>query len=144
MKIVTSLALALLTAPSLAQDFKPPQGWYLGAGVGASWMDGTADFTAHSDTSLNYQPAARFSASVGYKFGNWRAEVEPDWVTNDAGLVGFGGGTTVAALMANINYDYPLTDRWMLTGGLGAGGARVSHDIFSTTNTANNLFFGGH
>jgi outer membrane protein OmpA-like peptidoglycan-associated protein len=142
------LALALLGAPltgAAAQDFKPPQGWYLGAGAGWSWMQGTADFASINDTNLNYQGASRFSGAAGYKWHDWRAELEPDWVTNDAKLTGFGGGSTVAAVMANINYDWRLTDRWMLSLGAGIGGARVSHHIFSTsTTTATPLFFGGH
>jgi OOP family OmpA-OmpF porin len=144
MKFLLSLALAAMALPAAAQDFKPPQGWYLGAGAGWSWMQGTADFAKINDTNPNYQGAARFSGALGYKWHDWRAELEPDFATNDAKLTGFGGGSTVAALMANIAYDFRLDSRWTLSAGVGLGGARVSHNIFSTTASTSMLFFGGH
>jgi outer membrane protein OmpA-like peptidoglycan-associated protein len=129
-----------LAAPATAQ---PPQGWYLGLGAGAGWQSGTANFNgANADTGLNYKPAARFSLSAGYKFGNWRAEIEPNWVSNDAGLTGFKGGTTVIAGMANGLYDVPLDDRWTLSAGAGIGVARVSHDVAQVSTNA--VLLGGH
>jgi len=135
--MASALALA---APAAAQ---PPQGWYLGLGAGAGWQAGTANFNnVNADTGLNYRPAARFSLAAGYQSGNWRAELEPNWVSNDAGLTGFKGGTTVIAGMANGLYDIPLGDRWTLSAGAGIGVARVSHDIARTATNA--VLLGGH
>jgi OOP family OmpA-OmpF porin len=118
-----------------------PQGWYVGAGVGWSSMSGKADFLNVPDNSFDYESNARFSGALGYKWEGWRAELEPNWVTNDVRLAGYGGGTTMAALLGNVAYDYQLTDRWMLTGGFGLGAARVSHNIRNLSD--NSLYLGG-
>jgi outer membrane protein OmpA-like peptidoglycan-associated protein len=120
--------------------FAEPQGWYIGAGAGWSSMSGKADFLGAPDTRFDYQSNARFSGALGYKWGGWRTELEPNWATNDVHLSGHSGGTTMAALMGNVAYDYRLTDRWMLTGGLGLGAARVSHNIHDLSN--NTLYLG--
>jgi outer membrane protein OmpA-like peptidoglycan-associated protein len=141
---VTRISLGLagvlaLAAPAAAA----PQGWYLGLGAGAGWQAGTANFNgANTDTGLNYHPAARFSLAAGYKSGNWRAELEPNWVSNNAGLTGFKGGTTVIAGMANGLYDFALDGRWTLSAGAGVGVARVSHDIAQVSSNA--VLMGGH
>ena len=136
--LMTGAALLALTAPVKAQS----QGWYVGAGVGWSWMSGKADFLNLPDQSLNYHSDARFTAALGYKWQGWRAEIEPGWITSDVDLAGYKGGTTMKSLLANLAYDYQLSDRWMLTGGLGAGTARVSHNIHDPAGTL--LYLGGH
>jgi OmpA-OmpF porin, OOP family len=133
-----ALAAPALMTPAQAAE---PQGWYLGAGVGWSSMAGKADFLNTPDTSFDYRANARFSGSLGYKWEGWRAELEPNWVTNDVHLAGYGGGTTMAALLGNLAYDYHLSDRWMLTGGFGLGAARVSHNVRNLSN--NQLYLGG-
>lgn len=135
--LMASTALLAIASPAVAA----PQGWYVGAGAGWSSMFGKADFLNAPDNSFDYQSNARFSGSLGYKWKGWRAELEPNWVTNDVRLAGYGGGTTMAALLGNVAYDYQLTDRWMLTGGLGLGAARVSHNIRNLSN--NSLYLGG-
>ncbi|MES2256406.1 MAG: OmpA family protein [Pseudomonadota bacterium] len=135
--LMASTAVLAFASPAVAA----PQGWYVGAGVGWSSMSGKADFLNIPDNSFDYQSNARFSGSLGYKWEGWRAELEPNWVTNDVRLAGYGGGTTMAALLGNVAYDYQLTDRWMLTGGFGLGAARVSHNVRSLSN--NSLYLGG-
>ncbi|MBN9545397.1 MAG: OmpA family protein [Alphaproteobacteria bacterium] len=120
--------------------FATPQGWYVGAGMGWSSMSGKADFQGLPDNAFDYQSNARLSGALGYKWGGWRAELEPNWVTNDVRFAGHTGGTTMAALLGNVAYDYRLTDRWMLTGGFGLGAARVSHNIRDLAN--NSLYLG--
>lgn len=134
--LMASTALLAIASPAVAA----PQGWYVGAGVGWSSMSGKADFLNIPDNSFDYQSNARFSGSLGYKWEGWRAELEPNWVTNDVRLAGYGGGTTMAALLGNVAYDYQLTDRWMLTGGFGLGAARVSHNVHNLSN--NSLYLG--
>lgn len=130
--LMAGVAVLAIASPAEAQ----PQGWYVGAGVGWSSMSGKADFLNAPDNNFDYQANARFSGSLGYKWGGWRAELEPNWVTNDVKFSGHTGGTTMAALLGNVAYDYHLADRWMLTGGFGIGAARVSHNIRDVSNNA--------
>lgn len=135
--LMTGAALLAITASAQAS----PEGWYVGAGVGWSSMSGKADFLNAPDVSIPYQSNARFSGALGYKWEGWRAELEPNWATNDAKIAGMSGGTTMAALLGNIAYDYNLTDRLMLTAGFGLGAARVSHNVREVSN--NLLYLGG-
>ncbi len=140
---IRTLMLASALALALPASAAPLHGWYLGVGAGAGWQEGTANFNgAAFDTGLNYHPSARFSLSAGYNFGDFRVEVEPNWVNNDAGLSGYAGGTTVLAGMANAVYVYHLDDRWALNAGGGAGVARVSHDVHQIST--NGLLLGGN
>ena len=134
---LASAALLAIGAPVQAS----PQGWYVGAGAGWSSMSGKADFLGTPDNSFDYQSNVRVSGALGYKWEGWRAELEPNWVTNDVHLAGYGGGTTMAALLGNLAYDYHLSDRWMLTGGFGLGAARVSHNVRDLSSDL--LYLGG-
>lgn len=140
MLMIGAAALGFAVPAQAAPDIW--QGLYLKGGVGWSIMSGKADFLNVPDRDLDYQSNALVSAAVGYKWQGWRAEVEPNWVTNDVDVAGFSGGTTMSAILANLAYDYDLGDRWMLTAGFGVGGARVSHNIRSLAD--NRLLLGGH
>ena len=97
------LAATILSVPTLAAAQAPVSGLYVGAGVGANWLQeeslrsvdvgGTRVNTGK--TKLQYDVGGRALASVGYGFGNGlRAELEGDYFINGLTKIGQnqGGG----------------------------------------------------
>ena len=133
-------ALALCAAPAQAAHFN---GWYVGLEGGANWTDdwnhqqNTTFLGVVTDTdpaTASYDTGWAGIATVGYAFHNWRVELEGGYRHNSLdSLVQFDPGPTIESnnghlntwsIMGNVLYDIPLTERFSLTLGAGAGGAR--------------------
>jgi OOP family OmpA-OmpF porin len=129
-------AVALLcAAPASAGHFN---GWYIGLEGGANWTsDNDAVWGAAAPPAgpvvIEFDSGWAVLGTVGYGFqGNWRVEGEVGYRANDVdAVVGAtnrtGGELTATTLMANVLYDWELSDRWMLSFGAGAG---VAHNQF--------------
>lgn len=136
MRIRLSLTVSILAITVSAPAFAaPPTGWYLGIEGGGSrnsdqdaiWTQGPFAPVAvevHSDTGW----AAL--ATAGYRFhNNWRIEGEAGYRHNDITRIApltndAGGKTNAVTLMGNLFYDMPVTDRFSLSLGAGAGAIR--------------------
>lgn len=99
-------------------------GWYVGIEGGANWIDDvdgalfsgpvSVPFTAEFDTGW------AVLGTVGYSFhNNWRLELEGGYRSN--GIGGSPSDLNEWSIMANAIYDIPLSSKWDLSLGAGAG-----------------------
>jgi outer membrane protein OmpA-like peptidoglycan-associated protein len=117
-------AAAVVALPVLAQA-QPVSGPYIGAGVGANWLqdtnlNGSVNNAAGDKLSVDFEIGYVGVLSLGWGFGNGlRAEIEGSYRSNDVSDVreggasvanrGSGTGTAVSyGAMANILYDFDL------------------------------------
>jgi OmpA-OmpF porin, OOP family len=149
-------SLLLGAAATLALSmpaYAGPDGWYFSLEGGANWVEdwqhdavstsgGSPTSTALSEASFDTGWAVL--ASVGYGFGSgFRAEFEAGYRDND------GDGFTVSGtpvttfsqdlqevtLMLNLLYDIPITERFKISLGAGAGADYAMLDQrFDTSN----------
>jgi outer membrane protein OmpA-like peptidoglycan-associated protein len=129
--------VALLCAmPANAGHF---HGWYIGLEGGANWVsDNDAAFGTFQPppgpVSIDFDTGWTVLATAGYGFqSNWRVEAELGYRSNDIDAVTgattrTGGELTATTLMANVLYDWPLSDRWTVSVGAGAGAAHNQFD----------------
>jgi OmpA-OmpF porin, OOP family len=138
---LAGVAALALSGPAAASD---ATGWYLGLGAGWDHMGqfsqvftpqippnppGTADVifkTGTDDTAL-------IVGSFGYRFANHiRIENEIGYDKHDLNDPLFDGHSGITSDLININWDIPLSDRWDMTLGVGAG---VGREDLLTTHT---------
>jgi OOP family OmpA-OmpF porin len=117
-------AVAIVALPVMAQA-QPVSGPYIGAGVGANWLqdtnlNGSVNNAAGDKLSVDFEVGYVGVLSLGWGFGNGlRAEIEGSYRSNDVSDVreggasvanrGSGTGTAVSyGAMANILYDFDL------------------------------------
>ena len=113
---------ALAITPALAAE-----GWYVG--LGAGWQKPN-DFTFNTVSGgTTAYPDGGFIAtgSVGYKYGNWRLELEGSgshskYVGNTV------GGVIWTGVSANVLYDFHIMPHW---GAYVGGGVAVPASIAS-------------
>ncbi|NCF29114.1 MAG: outer membrane beta-barrel protein [Gammaproteobacteria bacterium] len=127
---IVALLAMLLPSAAWAQD-KP---WYVAAGLGASFVndvdstDSTGfNITAELDTGIVG------TGAFGRSFGNFRAEGELSYSTNDVSTVsalgvslGASGDISTVGFMVNGYYDFDTNSKWKPYIGGGIGGANVS------------------
>jgi opacity protein-like surface antigen len=127
---IVALMAMLLPSAAWAQD-KP---WYVAAGLGASFVndvdstDSTGfNITAELDTGIVG------TGAFGRSFGNFRAEGELSYSTNDVSTVsalgvslGASGDISTVGFMVNGYYDFDTNSKWKPYIGGGIGGANVS------------------
>ena len=121
----TLLAAAAVVALPVMAQAQPVSGLYLGAGVGANWLqdtnlNGSVNNAAGDKLSVDFEIGYVGVLSLGWGFGNGlRAEIEGSYRSNDVSDVreggasvanrGSGTGTAVSyGAMANILYDFDL------------------------------------
>lgn len=115
------------------------KGWYIGLEGGGNWVsDNDASFSAvvpPPTAPVNFEFDTGWAAigTVGYGFAeNWRLEAEAGYRHNDVDVTGAvnrsGGELATTSLMANVLYDWEITDRFMLTAGVGAGAVHQQFD----------------
>lgn len=99
-------------------------GWYVGIEGGANWID-DADGVLFSGpatipVSFEFDTGWAVLGTVGYSFhNNWRLELEGGYRSN--GLDGSTADLNEWSIMANVVYDIPLSPKWDLSLGVGAG-----------------------
>jgi outer membrane protein OmpA-like peptidoglycan-associated protein len=121
----TLLAAAAVVALPVMAQAQPVSGPYIGAGVGANWLqdtnlNGSVNNAAGDKLSVDFEIGYVGVLSLGWGFGNGlRAEIEGSYRSNDVSDVreggasvanrGSGTGTAVSyGAMANILYDFDL------------------------------------
>ena len=159
----TFLAAALLAAPAIAQA-QPVNGLYVGAGVGANFLDKTNFSGTWDSPAIRLEgEGAEFSwgyvgvLSLGWGFGNGlRAEIEGSYrqnatssskASNQTYSSGANGNASSYGAMVNILYDIDLGN---MLGGItpyvGAGVGYIWHhysDVGNRTSDTDNNFFNG-
>lgn len=139
-RLKTMLAAAAVVAmPAVAHAQ-----WYVGADVGASFLEDnhisgapSGDYKATSETGWLTQGQA------GYAFGPWKVEGELSWRDNALDKVGRYGGhgsTTVLAPMVNGIYEFLPDSRWHPFVGIGVGAANI--DVGTATVRGVNRYSG--
>ncbi len=132
--IVALLAL-LLPSAAWAQD-KP---WYVAGGLGASFLNDvdTTDSTGFTITT-DFDTGFLGTGAFGRSFGNFRAEGEVFYNTNDVSTVSAlgislagSGDVSTTGLMVNGYYDFETNSKWRPYIGGGIGGANVSVNSLS-------------
>jgi len=158
----TFLAAALLAAPAIAQA-QPVNGLYVGAGVGANFLDKTNVSGTWDSPAIRLEgESAEFSwgyvgvLSLGWGFGNGlRAEIEGSYrqnatssskINNGTYPSGANGNATSYGAMVNILYDIDLGN--MLGGitpyvGAGVGYIWQEYDKVGIRIGDNTLDFNG-
>ena len=126
MLLGAAAALCLSATAQAAND-----GWYLGLEGGANWVqDWTftvvpADFPGQASFDTGWAALA----TVGYGFGDWAVEFEGGYRSNKIdqnvlqpdGTEIWDGQLDETTFMANVKYNYPLTQKLTLSVGAGAG-----------------------
>jgi opacity protein-like surface antigen len=128
---IVALLAMLLPSTAWAQD-KP---WYVAAGLGASFVndvdvtDSAAGFPITADLDTGIVGTGAF----GRSFGNFRAEGELTYSTNDVSTfsalgvsLDASGDISTLGLMVNGYYDFETNSKWKPYIGGGIGGANVS------------------
>ena len=135
MKIRT-IALAGVAALFLAgtAHASDATGWYLGVAGGWDFLNGvnlkTTTGPVTTDNSFKSDNSYIVTGAFGYRFRNHlRFELEAGYSPHDfkdttIGTATYGGHDRIGSGMANIIYDIPLSDRFDLSIGGGAGAGR--------------------
>ncbi len=151
MKLKTALlagvALAAIGNAARASELR---GTYFALEGGASWVGNerffeqfvyTTGYTSRSELHAQFDTGWSVFGSVGYAFdGGWRGELEAGYRHNDIGRQITTGGSTLTptgelgefTLMANILYDFHLSERLTASVGAGVGADHAHFDLGST------------
>ena len=133
-QLLLAAALVIIAQGAWAQT-KP---WYVAAGLGASFVDDVdatqAGFTLTTDLDTGIFSTGAF----GRSFGNFRAEGELLYNSNDVSTVsalgvslGGSGDVSTLGFMVNGYYDFDTNSKWTPYIGGGIGGANVSINSLS-------------
>lgn len=123
-------AAAALCLSASAQAM--PDGWYLGLEGGGNWVKDWNFNTTGKGTlgQVELDTGWALLATVGYGFGNWAVEFESGYRNNKMSQVTTDGAVQSSftdghldetTFMANVKYNYPLTQKITLSLGAGAG-----------------------
>ena len=140
----TISAAALIAVTPASAQFAPyaapePVGPYLGAGIGAQYLQNlSASGPFSGEAKLKYHWGAVGLGSIGYAFGNGlRAEVELGYRHNEAKSIEVPSGATLpssldvktnagaTSYMVNGLYDFHLAPSWSANIGAGVGAATI-------------------
>jgi opacity protein-like surface antigen len=134
------LASAALTIMGAANALADDGSWYVGAGVGANWVNDESVDTAFGATvDAEFDTGWAVIGDVGYRWwdSNFRLALELGYRSNDADTIAFSGGPPVAgasgeltqfSAMVNMLFDFPLGEDAVLTLGGGLGGATADYE----------------
>ena len=134
--LLGSVVFLSAAVPASAGHFK---GWYVGLEGGANAVaDNDAAFATApplwGPANIGYDTGWAGLATAGYAFQNdWRLEGEFGYRHNDVDAITgtvarTGGELTSMTLMANVLYDWHLTDRMTFSLGAGAGAIHEQFD----------------
>ena len=123
--IIAMAVLVGLPTAALAQ----PEGWYMGLGAGLN-LQRDADVTGSGiNSTVDFDTGALGAATLGYKFGAPRLELEFSYRGNNVDSIDGANGsgrTRTQALMTNLLYDFDLGGFTPYVG-VGIGGAAVKY-----------------
>src|SRR5258708_5927219 len=91
---ITKLLLAGAAALAMTAPAHAGEGWYLGLGAGWDTVNSTHITGAGLDGKLHSRDTALVEASAGYKFRDFRVEVETAWDRHHIDNFTSGGVTT--------------------------------------------------
>jgi outer membrane protein OmpA-like peptidoglycan-associated protein len=133
--LLAGAAAFALTVPAFTTPAMAGEGWYLGLGAGWDSVYNTRITGAGLNGKLHSDDTALVEASAGYKFGDIRLEAETAWDRHDAKTFTEGGVTDpldhghleMRSAMLNAIYDIPVSNRFKISvgGGAGVGNDRV-------------------
>jgi OOP family OmpA-OmpF porin len=132
--LTAAAAAALVSASASAQQ----QGPYVGAALGATWLDemkATGTPSGTLDLDMGYAGLLK----GGYAFGNgWRAEGEVGRRAWDIDTAGASGDLRAYTIFANAVYDFMPNGSWSPYLGAGAGAVRYVTDGVSALGVTSN------
>ena len=107
--------------------------WYIAAGLGASFVSDVDATQAGTTLTTGLDTGILATGAFGRTFGNFRAEGELSYNTNDVSTVsalgvslGASGDVSTLGFMVNGYYDFETNSKWTPYIGGGIGGANVS------------------
>jgi opacity protein-like surface antigen len=134
------VALLALLLPSAA--WAQGDAWYVAGGLGASLpadVDVRPTGVGMTARTVQLDTGILFSGAVGRSFGNFRAEGELVYNTNNistftvpgVGALSASGDVSTLVLMLNGYFDFPTNSKWKPYIGGGIGGGNVSINSLS-------------
>src|ERR1700753_1548738 len=87
---LSGAALLALVSPAFAG-----QGWYAGLGAGWDTLNNPGITGTYDTGKLKTNDSAIVIGSFGYKWHNWRFEIEPGYTRHDLKAVNLTGGGSV-------------------------------------------------
>ena len=136
---LAGVAALALTGPAAASD---ATGWYLGVAAGYDHMGNIKvrdieETTPPTETDdiIGTKDGGLFTGTFGYKFHDHiRFEGEIGWSSHSIDTTTiypftYAGHTNTLSSLANVFYDYPLSEKWTLSIGAGGGIGRNWTDI---------------
>ena len=125
---LAGIAVVALMGPAAASN---TTGWYLGLGAGWDNLDSikgklvpNGGGPALLAGKFGVDDSALVTGAIGYRFASRvRLEAEAGYGPHDIRGAGYRGHADILSFMANVAYDYQLSDRWdfMFGGGAGVG-----------------------
>ena len=108
--------------------------WYVAGGLGASFVNDIDAKQAGLTLTTKLDTGIMATGAFGRSFGNFRAEGELTYNTNDVsalsvpgvGGIAANGDVSTLAFMVNGYYDFSTNSKWKPYIGGGIGGANVS------------------
>jgi outer membrane protein OmpA-like peptidoglycan-associated protein len=148
--LLATAAFAVVGAGAASADDWSATGWYAGAGAGINWADDTEETLDFSTgvggtlpVAIEWDTGWVVEADIGYRWAeSWRLELEVSYRENDTDtFVSAGVPFTVAgdleqlSVMANLLYDFDVTDTINFSLGAGIGAAQVEVEVTATGPT---------
>jgi OmpA-OmpF porin, OOP family len=145
---LATAAFAFVGAGAASADDWSATGWYAGAGAGINWADDTdetLDFSTGVGGTLpvdiEWDTGWVIEGDVGYRWAeNWRLEFEVSYRESDVDTFSVGptsftttGDLEQLAIMANLLFDFDVTDEINFSIGAGIGAAQVEIEVTATT-----------
>jgi len=147
--LLGTAASVLLAGVADAAHFR---GWYVSLEGGANWIEDEDVGNDNIDpfwvpgiyvpTTTSFDTGWAALGSIGYSWGNWRAELELGYRANEidvfqvVAISYLGGGKfDEFSQMLNIIYDLHLGERWSISLGAGAGGDFIDYENNSGFHT---------
>src|SRR6185503_3763810 len=137
--LASAVAVSALSASAQAAD---RHGWYFGLEGGIVKVGDNNSFFGES---VEYENGWAGLAEVGYAFnGHWRVELEAGMRRNEIDKIdGFStdnGDLRNYTGFVNAVYDVPISNKWALNLGLGAGVDHVYQNFFSVFHQKDTVF----
>jgi outer membrane protein OmpA-like peptidoglycan-associated protein len=143
--LLATAALAVVGATGAQADEYSPSGWYAGAGAGINWLDDTSETVNYGGipvpVEIQWDTGWAIEAELGYRWAEfWRLEIEASFRENDIDtytsnniVTNPSGDVEQLAVMANLLFDFDVTETINFSIGGGIGAAQVEVEATGTT-----------